>query len=356
MQGARMKGNWFTRRKSESLPQPGEYSRELAWQRLKKWITGKWLWLLLFVPVPLVASLPLALVEHGVTRGILIGAALASGIWFVVGIVVVLSGVINPAMGAMGESWTADDLRALRRRGWKVVHGIRFPKHGDIDHVAVGPPGLLVVETKWSSNQWPMDGSSGFMSNTMNKAILQARENRDHVHGVFSRSRDGAPTLAAVVLQSAEARPPGSPPWFEADGVIVVDGPHLREWLRTLEDLVLDPEGVQRVATALREQRRQQVVERRAVGAGEQLTLFQLMTKWLIVPTGGFLIMTSVLLAVNTARSWELDAICLLLLMFVSFFGQKFSHLRSFFIGMLVGSIFILATFLEVVVKSRLGH
>jgi hypothetical protein len=56
-------------------------------------------------------------------------------------------------MGDLGEQWTASELRKLRRRGWRLVNHVML-KNRDIDHVLVGPGGVLAVETKWSAQQW----------------------------------------------------------------------------------------------------------------------------------------------------------------------------------------------------------
>jgi hypothetical protein len=55
--------------------------------------------------------------------------------------------------GADGEQWTAEQLRKLRRHGWRAVHNIHL-QHHDIDHVAIGPGGVVVVETKSSDGDW----------------------------------------------------------------------------------------------------------------------------------------------------------------------------------------------------------
>jgi hypothetical protein len=56
-------------------------------------------------------------------------------------------------MGDLGEQWTASELRKLRRRGWHLVNHLTL-RNRDIDHVLVGPGGVLAVETKWSAQQW----------------------------------------------------------------------------------------------------------------------------------------------------------------------------------------------------------
>jgi hypothetical protein len=49
--------------------------------------------------------------------------------------------------GADAGANTAHELRRLHRAGWKSVHNLHF-QSGDVDHVAIGPGGVVVIETK----------------------------------------------------------------------------------------------------------------------------------------------------------------------------------------------------------------
>jgi hypothetical protein len=49
--------------------------------------------------------------------------------------------------GAEGEKATARVLRRLQKRGWFVMHDIDIGR-GNIDHVAVGPPRIFLLESK----------------------------------------------------------------------------------------------------------------------------------------------------------------------------------------------------------------
>ncbi len=55
--------------------------------------------------------------------------------------------------GADGERATAAALDALPRQYWTVLHDVAWPgrPRANIDHVAVGPPGVFVIDSKnWS--------------------------------------------------------------------------------------------------------------------------------------------------------------------------------------------------------------
>ena len=45
-------------------------------------------------------------------------------------------------------------VRALRERGWYVADHVVLP-HADIDHVAIGPAGVLAIQTRWTNRTDP---------------------------------------------------------------------------------------------------------------------------------------------------------------------------------------------------------
>ena len=167
--------------KADHVVAAGAFSRGLAWRRQLAWARQSWMLLAAAVVLPLIVFLPMAYVSHGVTRGLVIGAGAIGGLWLASFLVLLESGAATAVMGAVAEARIEQDLKSVRSRGWRVVHGMRFPGHGDIDHVAVGPAGILVIEGKWSADSWPLDGSGGFMAHRLAGAVSQARTNRRHV-------------------------------------------------------------------------------------------------------------------------------------------------------------------------------
>jgi hypothetical protein len=54
-------------------------------------------------------------------------------------------------IGAAGERRTERVLRPLQRVGWTIRHDLDLPGAGNIDHLAVGPAGVFVLDSKaWS--------------------------------------------------------------------------------------------------------------------------------------------------------------------------------------------------------------
>jgi len=128
-------------------------------------------------------------------------------------------------MATNAEQWTAQELRRLRRRGWKVVsHTI--PKYGDIDHIAVGPGGLLVLETKWRSDPSDFD-DQGWLTAGCRKLSENARLVRLSLQ---ARLQD-APTRTAFVCWSPSGSSGSRFEPVEVEGVAVIPGPKFRAWL-----------------------------------------------------------------------------------------------------------------------------
>ena len=128
------------------------------------------------------------------------------------------------AAGAAGERATARALAGVEREGWEVLADVRLPGRAwNLDHVLLGPAGVVVVETK----QW-----------------------RDRVRVTRRRPRILEERVGWQVEAVAAALGPAGPPvhgflcvhgaavrrrwWTAARWAAVGDGRHLRRWLRRL--------------------------------------------------------------------------------------------------------------------------
>ena len=157
-----------------------------------------------------------------------------------------MTGTVPVMMGVEAEQWTAEGLRKITRRGWRLVNHVAL-KREDIDHVLLGPGGAYAVETKWSSS-W----ASSYGQDRIADGIAQARENaRDLTrwHGFKSLGIVPEPVL---VLWGA-----GLSGWEPADrirlmdGVAVVIGPALGDWTARLTTTELTADQVARGWSAL---------------------------------------------------------------------------------------------------------
>jgi hypothetical protein len=157
------------------------------------------------------------------TNGVIVSFVVAS-LWQWT---VVASGSASLLMGDMGEQWTQQEVRSLPA-GWKVIHHLELRKHGDIDTVLLGPPGLVVLETKWSARSWTDD----FMRDRIDRAATYVADVTKLVKNVLRPRTGELPFHSAVVLW------PGRREVARVDtrGVAVFEGTELREWLATLPD------------------------------------------------------------------------------------------------------------------------
>ena len=184
------------------------------------------------ISVAVIACVAL-LVPHGFTRGLFVGAAVSITLGWVAYLVLALSGTVPAGMGATAETWTASELRRLRKHGWFVVNGL--PLEGrDIDHVIIGPNGIVVLESKWSAYGWQIDRPSQELMEAVEQGVANARTLRlwRDVHAT------GADVGVAVCLwggnrESAPERP--SEPRQLRDGVVVSYGlTAIRSWVDSL--------------------------------------------------------------------------------------------------------------------------
>ncbi len=108
--------------------------------------------------LPMVAFALLMGLGLGLTLGALMPWSLGLGILILAatGLNFLIYVRRQPAMvygffkGARGEEMTASELARLPA-AWTVFHGIVLPNGHDIDHIAIGPQGVFVIETKYWS-------------------------------------------------------------------------------------------------------------------------------------------------------------------------------------------------------------
>jgi hypothetical protein len=145
--------------------------------------------------------------------------------------------------GLDGEMSTAKELRRLRRAGWRAVHNLHC-KAGDVDHVAVGPGGVVVLETKSSSADWKFLERQG----VLNGWDRQARMGTVRVKGLVKQHAGAVVDPLPLVV----AWLPGQPvvAMQSADCVRRLNGSELREYLASLPP-VLDAATVETITAGL---------------------------------------------------------------------------------------------------------
>jgi hypothetical protein len=195
---------------------------------------------------------PLPAVVRGYLLGFLTASALATFAW----VVFVISGSYGRSMGKLGEEATAETVtsRKRRRMGWKIVHGLYFAGHGDVDHVLVGPGGVFVIESKWTTSKCEVGEHSirGLMGQ---EPISQAREGARKVGLLL---RHGTEHLDLRVHPVVIIWGPGGITldngWVMVDNVLVCEGRRSASWLDELNRSSLTTAEVEACSKALLKQ------------------------------------------------------------------------------------------------------
>ena len=210
----------FSRAKARKL--------QAAWASERRWILAAMAGILM-TPLLVMLFIPSAFVRGVIVGGVVV--AVPAVLWQ---LVVSSTGTAPTMNGDEAEQWTAQELRKVGRRcrrgEWFLVNRVPFDRH-DIDHVLLGPWGVLVVETKWSAASW--DDRDGV--ERQQRAVAQVRgcARRLGLWGEIRKIlRDGDIALRpVVVIWGANA---GSLDVTAVDGCAVVPRRHLRRWVEQL--------------------------------------------------------------------------------------------------------------------------
>lgn len=192
--------------------------RDRARRRQMRLVQNAWQYFALWLSLGALAIIGTAFVVHGnFLRGIVVGAGSVFVVGSAVATVVMFSGTANVVMGSVAEQWTASELRPLRRHGWFLANHIMFG-FGDIDHVLIGPGGLIVAETKWAGEGWELDPPSTRVS----RAIRQVKTSADRLALWKESNLLGRRVPSALFLWSAADRGTQEPDYTVIDGVAVI--------------------------------------------------------------------------------------------------------------------------------------
>lgn len=163
--------------------------------------------------------------------GFILGVGSASVPWAVWLAITSSDGSASWRIGVLGEEWTAHELAKLGKE-WEVVHNVPFTvgqdRTVDVDHVAVGPYGVLIVESKWTGS--PTDLSAPALPRAAQDAIKQAKQNAGRVTALL-RSKVGPvdDVIPVVVYWGPQVTPPTDSKRTE-DGVRIVSGADAASW------------------------------------------------------------------------------------------------------------------------------
>lgn len=314
----------------------GASGRAFARERLSAFVRSRWKVLLLMAGL-LLAFLPVvwfALAPISDVRGFALGAYTAAVIAYVCHFAIVASGAGLATMGEDAEIWTHQELARLPQ-SWRVVNHVTF-RQGDIDHIAIGPDGVIVIETKWTSDRVVLDGTDPWLTG----ALRQVQRNADDVAKVlgWGARKDDRPVSPLVVVWGPRVEPATDDLHHDSSrGVNLIAGKHLRRTLDELGDQVrLDDAELKRCYEKVRSHAdRRDAHDEQTKGPTLSPWYEQMhrVSGWLLVASAGFF---GCALGLRLPWPAVLGIQCLALIAGVA--TSRFDPTRPFGIAWLVGS------------------
>ncbi|WP_329147811.1 NERD domain-containing protein [Streptomyces sp. NBC_01456] len=152
--------------------------------------------------------------------------------------------------GFRGERIAGKSLNRLRRDGWFVLHSVELPSGADIDHVAIGPPGVFTINTKHhrGGRIWLGDHAAmvnGQSTPYVRNSLFEARRAARLLTHTCGFPVEVHPVLAVVGAATVTVR-------TATPSVRLIDGSHAARELSGLSP-VLTPSDIERIYTAARE-------------------------------------------------------------------------------------------------------
>jgi hypothetical protein len=162
------------------------------------------------------------------------GLALVASALFLVGTIALrpaaeryLDDQLHWAHGGAAERAVGETLDELRRDGWYLLHDVEALGGGNVDHIAAGPGGVFLIETKLRS----------YRNEQLGKVKRQAKLLHDELGGCW--------VTPVICLHRRKGNP------FEHKDVWVVPHAHLLDWLRAQHNKTVPFETLARFAERL---------------------------------------------------------------------------------------------------------
>ena len=165
----------------------------------------------------------------------------------------------NWRTGAQGEKRTAQALAPLRRKGWILLHDLPDGpdrRRGNLDHLAIGPGGVYLLDTKWLGGIALVDGDV---------VRVQRKDDPDDSYLMDRLAGSIRGKAAAVKREIAQTGVPWvqgvvvfwndfDPGVLDTGNPIYVSGERLRDWLLSRPKL-LNQDQLHRIAQAVQQTR-----------------------------------------------------------------------------------------------------
>lgn len=317
-----------------SSARAGTAAADFASRRIDAYLRRKWRPLLIFVlgSVALAAAIWFLPSGSDGLRGFSAGVFLAANIAATYHWVVLASGAAGVSMGQAAEEWTSSELRRLKARGWRTVDHLILRPPGDIDHVAVGPDGVLVVETKWTSMRTDLSQHTEWLDAATRQVRKSERELAGHLGW---RAHKDARITRLLVVWGPEVEQEGDEPLEGPNEVNVLAGRHLRAVLDDLGAAHLDAHEVDRIYAKLAKQ--MDLTDRwaNAEHIDRSPTLSELANAWAKRFGAGAASFTLSILSVSAG--WTVAAITAVLLVGAGIAAKAHGRLRPLTAAWLIG-------------------
>lgn len=293
----------------------------------------------ILVVVVVTTGIALFFVPGAFQRGFILGSVIVGTLFALSLLVMQVTGTAPMSMGAAAEQWTASELRPLRKRGWRVVNHFSLRAHRDIDHVLIGSPGIVAVETKWSARDWSLDPPD----ERVLAAAHQVRSNAKDLSLWHPLRSLGVRTVKPVLfLWGGRApRDRDQPVLFAVGDVAVVAGSSgAQEWRAQMEELPAQQgfgiEHVEALWRAIDAHARRRDA-RDATDAPAPPTLLRLYVSAIAVVTSGLAGFLVGLQTLPWLGSWWLWGVTCLVLIALGAFSRQLPQLRLVAVAWLTG-------------------
>lgn len=257
-----------------------------------------------------------------------------------------MAGTSAVAMGEIAEQWTAQELRKLRRHGWRVVNHVLL-RTWDIDHVLVGPGGVFAVETKWSAQPWELKPPGSGVA----RAVWQVSGNaRDLSLWQPIKAAGAGPARGVVVLWGPPVQDGVNAERARLDDVEVVTGRAIDEWRTSLPSSGLTESQVEACWGALESQ----VRLRDSLGGAPPDSVWTIVIRYLTALAAALVAFVATADLLTLVNSYEWWPVVYAVTTGIGAAGMRLRVLRPYAVGWLVG-VGTTAVAAVAIIISRVG-
>ena len=229
------------------IERAGRWAREESRREQLGWLKERWFRIALLTLGFAAFCVGLLAFKRNVITGLTVGVIMTSWGWALALLVLQDTGTASKLMGAAAEVWTAEQLHAMRPRGWRVFDAIPIDaQNHDLDHLAISPAGVFAFETKGSSSDWFSSRQSRYLQVCVSQARERAARFTRMRTAFWLRNKPIAPVL--VVWGGAVDKLGPEERVRQLGDVTVVAGPWLGEWAAGREGIDLEPAEIDRAA------------------------------------------------------------------------------------------------------------